>query len=154
MCANLETPNTAGIYKRGKVWYLDVCASGRRIRKGVGTSKKIAALALKDAVVKAIREEFGFAKKDISISRFIEQFLEYSAAKHRSATTNRYRAVADHFKAFLGDKRLDISFVSQVTSEIIDQYIVHRKGEWVNPNGSDQDEVVGEVDPDCSQTRP
>ena len=132
---------------------MDIRASRRRIRRRVGTSKKIAELALQDAVVKAKREEFGLAKKDISVSRFMEQFLECSAANHRPATTNRYRAVTDHFKAFLGDKRLDISFVSQVTGEIIGQHIVHRKGEWVNPNGSDQDEVAGEVDPDCSQSR-
>ena len=126
----------ARIYKRGKVWYLDVWASGRRIRRRVGTSKKIAELALQDAVVKAEREEFGFAKKDMSVPKFIEQFLEYSAANHRSATTSRYRAVTDHFQAFLNAKRPDISFVSQITSEVIDQYKVYRKDEWVNPNGS------------------
>ncbi len=89
----------ARIYKRDRVWYLDIRVSGWRIRKRIGTSKKIAQLALQDAVVKAERQEFGFAKKDISIPKFIEQFLEYSAANHRSATTNRYRAVTDHFKA-------------------------------------------------------
>jgi integrase len=127
----------ARIYKRGKVWYLDVRASGRRIRRRVGTSKKIAELALQDAVVKAEREEFGFAKKDMSVPKFIEQFLEYSSANHRLATTNRYRAVSDHFQAFLNAKRSDISFVSQISSEVIDQYKIYRKDEWVNPNGSE-----------------
>ncbi len=133
----------ARIYKRGKVWYLDIRVSGRRIRRKVGLSKKIAELALQDAVVKAEREEYGFAKKDMSIPRFIDKFLEYSSANHRSATTNRYRAVTDHFRSFLGDKRPDISFVSQITSEVIDQYKVYRKDEWVNPNGS---EVESEED--------
>ncbi|MFH1374785.1 MAG: tyrosine-type recombinase/integrase [bacterium] len=127
----------ARIYKRGRVWYLDIRVSGRRIRKKTGHSKKIAQLALQDAIVKAEREEFGFAKKDISINKFVEQFLEYSAANHRPTTTNRYRAATDHFRAFRDARRADVQFISQVTGEVIDQYKVHRKGEWVNPNGSE-----------------
>ena len=40
------------LYKRGRIWYVDVRAKGRRIRKRVGASKRIAELALKDAEVK------------------------------------------------------------------------------------------------------
>ena len=29
------------IYKRGNIWYLDLRAGGRRIRKRVGKSKKV-----------------------------------------------------------------------------------------------------------------
>lgn len=130
------------IYKRGRIWYIDLRVKGRRIRKKVGSSKQIAELALKDAEVKAAREEFGFAKNDITIDKFIAQFLEYSAANHRPATTNRYRAVMDHFKEFLKSKP-ELTFLSEVTTETIDQYKVFRKNSWVNPNGepveSDED---------------
>jgi len=122
------------IYKRGKIWYLDIRVKGRRIRKKVGTSKRIAELALKDAEVKAAREEFGFARHDITIDKFIEQFLEYSRANHREATTNRYRAVIDHLKEFLKSKQ-DITFISEISTEVIDQYKVFRKNAMVNPNG-------------------
>ena len=44
------------IYKRGKIWYIDVRSKGRRIRKKIGSSKKIAELALKDAEVKIARD--------------------------------------------------------------------------------------------------
>ncbi len=123
------------IYKRGNIWYIDVRASGRRIRKRVGSSKKIAELALKDAEVKIARDEFGFAKNDISIEKFLERFLEYSDANHSKATYNRYRAVIDHFKRFLSLQR-EILFLSQIGAKEIDGYKVFRKGEWVNPNGS------------------
>ena len=53
------------IYKRGKVWYIDVRSKGRRIRKKIGSSKKIAELALKDAEVKIARDEYGFGDNDI-----------------------------------------------------------------------------------------
>ena len=51
------------IYKREDIWYIDVRANGRRIRKRVGTSKKVAELALRDAEVKIARDEFGFGSK-------------------------------------------------------------------------------------------
>ena len=48
------------IYKRGKIWYIDVRAKGRRIRKKIGSSKKIAMLGLQDAEVKIARDDYGF----------------------------------------------------------------------------------------------
>jgi integrase len=128
----------ARIYKRGNVWYLDIRVSGRRIRKKVGTSKKVAQLALQDAVVKAEREEFGFAKKDITLDKFIRQYMEYSEANHQPRTTARYKAVSDHFSEFLKTKPT-VGFISQVTPELIDQFKVHRKSVWVNPNGDPVD---------------
>ena len=122
------------IYKRGKVWYIDIRVKGRRVRKRIGSSKQVAELALKDAEVKTAREEFGFAKTDITIGKFLEQFLEYSKANHRPTTTSRYRAVMDHFREFL-KSRPEVTFVSEITTELIDQYVVHRKASWVNPNG-------------------
>jgi len=93
------------IFKRGKVWYVDIRVNGRRVRKRVGTSKRIAELALQDAEVKAARDEFGFTRNDITLDKFFEQFLEYSHANHQPSTMNRYRAVIDQ-------KRKQASFVS------------------------------------------
>ena len=73
------------IYKRGKIWYLDVRAGGKRIRQRIGTSKKVAELALKDAEVKIARDEFDFAKHDASIDKFIHKFLGYSEANPMTA---------------------------------------------------------------------
>ncbi len=125
------------IYKRGRVWYVDVYASGRRIRKRVGSSKKIAQLALQDAEVKVARNEFGFAQKDIAVDEFLSRFLEHSKANHRERTTNRYRAVIDHFRAFLKIKCPNVGFLSQITTEVVDRYKVARKEALVNPNGSE-----------------
>ncbi len=130
------------IYKRGKIWYLDIRVKGRRIRKKVGSAKKVAELALKDAEVKSAREEFGFAQNDISLDKFFEKFLDYSRTNHQPSTTSRYRAVIDHFNEFIG-KEYEISFVSEISPEVIDRYKVFRKDSWVNPNGqpveSDED---------------
>jgi len=122
------------IFKRGRVWYIDVRANGRRIRKRIGSSKKIAQLALQDAEVKIARNEFGFAQNDIFIDKFFEQFLDYSRANHQPSTYNRYRAVIDHFKHF-SNKVDDIGFLSQVTPKTLDLYKVFRKDSWVEKLG-------------------
>lgn len=94
---------------------------GRRVRKKVGTCKQIALLALKDAVVKAARDEFGFTRNDISLDKSLGLFLEYSRTNHQPKTTARYRAVVDHFKDNLATNT-KIQFISQVKTEVIDQY--------------------------------
>jgi site-specific recombinase XerD len=122
------------LYKRGKVWYLDVRAGGRRVRRRLGASKKVAELALKDAEIKIARDEFGFGKKDIPVEKFLAKFLEYSEANHSIATRKRYRAVIDHFQRFLSDKP-EIVLLSQIGAKELDEYKMFRKQEWVNPNG-------------------
>jgi len=114
------------IYKRGKTWYLDIRVKGRRIRKRVGSSKKIAELALRDAEVKIARDEFGFSKNDIDIDDFLCRFRDYSLANHRSTSTSRYQAVIDHFRAFLSENS-PVTFLSEINTELIDLYKVHRK---------------------------
>ena len=122
------------LYQRGRTWYLDIRAGGRRIRKKVGPSKKVAELALKDAEVKIARDEFGFGTNDIAIGVFLDKFLEYSQANHSPNTFKRYRAVVDHFRRIL-EKRPEITKLSHIHAKEIDEYKVYRKGEWVNPNG-------------------
>lgn len=122
------------IYKRGKVWYIDVRENGRRVRRKVGTSKKVAELTLKDTEVKIARDEFGFTKKNISIESFLDKFLEYSQTNHSRATQKRYRAVVDHFRRYL-EERKSIKMLSQIDQKEIEDYKTFRKSEWVNPNG-------------------
>lgn len=124
----------ARIYKRGKSWYLDIIVKGRRIRRKVSTSKRIAELALKDAEVRVARQEFGFARKDIAIDDLIKKFLDYSRANHREASTIRYNSVLNNLRRFIEEKT-KITFLSEVTTETIDQYKIFRKDSWVNPNG-------------------
>jgi integrase len=100
----------------------------------VGRSKEIALLALKDAEVKAARDEFGFSQKDITIEKFIDQFLEFNKANNSRATYVRYRSSLDNFKEFL-KHHPKITFLSQINAKLIDQYKIYRKNELVNPNG-------------------
>lgn len=109
-----------------KNWYIDIRVKRRRIRRKVGTSKKLAELALKDAEVKTARDEFGFTNNDIAIDKFFSRFLEYSRVSHQPATTARYHVVLDHFKTFL-NSHPRVTFMSEITADLIDRYKVFRK---------------------------
>jgi len=122
------------IYKRNNVWYVDFRDNGRRVRRRIGRSKKVAQLTLQDAEVKAAREEFGFALTKVPLGEFLNSFLEYSRATHRPTTTDRYRAVIDHFRRFL-QSTPKVANVADVTAEVVDRYKVYRK----NGNGDGDD---------------
>ncbi|MDD3732800.1 MAG: site-specific integrase [candidate division Zixibacteria bacterium] len=126
----------ARIYKRKNIWYIDIRVKGRRIRKKVGHSKRVAELALKDAEVKIAREEFGFTNKDITIEKLIELFLDYNRVNNRLSTTNRYKAITDHLSNYLKEKCPDVIMLSQLKEDIIEGYRSYRRNAWVNPNGS------------------
>ena len=125
------------IYQRGKIWYVDYYVNGRRVRSRVGTSKKLAELALKDAEVNIAKEQLGFSRAKVPLEEFLHRFLEYSKATHRKNTTDRYRAVVDHFRAFLPSMP-QVKHVSDVTTEVIDRYKVSRRLENGN-RGQDAD---------------
>lgn len=120
------------VYKRGKNWYIDVRSKGRRIRKRVGPSKRVAELALKDAEVKIARDQFGFSKNDITLDKLFDLFLDYSKVNHRPKSTERYGNVIDNFQRFLSSLK-NLSFLSEVTTQLIDQYKGYRKSS--NGNG-------------------
>jgi len=125
----------ARIYKRKNIWYIDVRVNGKRIRKRVGTSKKVAELALRDTEVKIAKEEFGFSKKDITVDRLIEQFLEYSRTNNRQSTAKRYKAITDHLRKYISESKPNVISVSQLSPEVIEGYKSFRRDAWVNPNG-------------------
>ncbi|MDE2489809.1 MAG: hypothetical protein KGM24_03115, partial [Elusimicrobia bacterium] len=64
--------------KKGLYWYLDYAVDGRRLRKRVGKSKRLAELALADIQVKLERKELGFAVKDRPLKDFIAEYLKYA----------------------------------------------------------------------------
>lgn len=89
------------IFKRGKIYYVDFRVKGRRIRKKVGTSKKLAEDVLKDIEGKIVRGEFGFDKPDTSLETLFNSFTEYSKTNHAPATSRRYWNVIRNFQVLL-----------------------------------------------------
>jgi len=115
------------IYKRGRNWFVDVRAKGRRIRKKVGPDKRTAELTLKDYEVQIAKDEFGFAKRDIAIDIFFDRCLEYSNSQNREKTTERYANVIENFKSYLSGHS-NVTFLSEITQEHLDRFKGYRRG--------------------------
>jgi len=77
-----------GIYKKGKNWYIDYYLKGRRKRKMVGPSKKLAGDVLKDVQVKIAKGEYlgVYEEKKIIFSEYAKEYLEYSKANKSPAS--------------------------------------------------------------------
>lgn len=92
--------------KKGVFWYLDYSQDGRRIRKRVGKSKKLAELALADIQVKLERKELGFQVKDKSFSDFMAEYLDFAKTNKSRGSYVRNEIVLRTFKDFAKVERL------------------------------------------------
>ncbi|MFH1687743.1 MAG: hypothetical protein ABIE70_09510, partial [bacterium] len=86
------------IYKRGKKWYIDLTVDGRRIRKAVGTSKKLAELAVTDIELKAVRKELNLEIVDTTLEQLFDEFATYSRVNHAPASFRRYQNAVMNFR--------------------------------------------------------
>lgn len=112
---------------RGGTYFIDYRVNGRRIRKAVGPSKKIAELALKDLEVKLAKNEIGFITKDADLSKLFQEFLVYSRTNHSPNSQKRYGAIIRNFETFLEGYPY-LSKVSQLTPKTFEDYKAFRKG--------------------------
>jgi len=113
----------ASIYKRGKVWYLSCYCSGRRVRKHIGKSKKLAELAREETEVKIAKGELGWEEvEDPRFCEFVGRYLEYLVANTRHTTYLRYRKALQHFIDFLRKNGSLSLRLSQISFNIIEEY--------------------------------
>lgn len=118
----------ATLRERSGTYFIDYRVNGRRIRKAVGPSKKIAELALKDLEVKLAKNEIGFTTKDANLSNLFQEFLAYSRTNHAPNSQKRYGAIIRNFEAFLGNYPY-LSKVSQLTPKTFEDFKAFRKGQ-------------------------
>jgi len=123
------------IYKRGKIWYVDYRAGGRRFRRRVGPSKKVAELTLKNIEVRISQNDLTVVPNDKPIDAFLEEFMEYSRTNNTPGTCKRYRAVVDHFKRFLHERAPTVRRLCQLGPHLFERYKTWRKDSTVTPNG-------------------
>lgn len=113
----------ASIYKRGNVWYLSYRAGGKRVRKSVGKSKKIAILAQKEVEVGLAKKKLGWEEiRDPTFYDFQEKYLQYLKANTRPTTYVRYRKALQHFTDFLTSYGTASAKLSQISFQLIEEY--------------------------------
>ncbi|MBI2070953.1 MAG: tyrosine-type recombinase/integrase [Elusimicrobia bacterium] len=131
----------ARIYQRkgikGSNWYLDYSLGGRRLRKRLGKSKKLAELAKADLEVKLERNELGFASKDIGLKEFIQEYLKYSKANKSPHSYDRDMGTLKLFYEFIQVDRL-----SAVTVAKVEAYKTFRQNAGMKPSSVNRELVT------------
>lgn len=121
------------IRKRGKIYYIDFRAEGKRYKKAIGPSKSLAELALKDIEIKIAKKDLGFIEKDLPIEDLFKRFLEYSSTNHAPNTCRRYKTIINNFNKFLAD-HLKVKQVSQLSAGIIEKFKITRRKQGAKAN--------------------
>ena len=112
----------ATIYKRGGKWYLNYSLNGKRVRKSVSRSKKIAKLALAQTEVNIGKGDiFGVqCHEEIDFDALCKMYLENSIGI-RQSTRRRYDVSTKNLlKHFAGRK------IKQITTEDVEHYMTVR----------------------------
>ena len=118
----------ASIYKRGGVWYLSYRAGGRRVRKSIGNSKKLAILAQKEVEVRLAKKKLGWEEvRDPTFLEFKEEYLGYRKGNVQPTTYVRYKQNTRHFVDFLNDRGSPSSKLSQISFQLIEEYKQERR---------------------------
>ena len=114
--------------KNGSIWYLDYLVDGRRVRRRVGTSKRLAELALADVKVKIERKELGFTTKDRKLAHFIQEYLEYAKSNKAPKSYLRDIEVLKHFTGIIPVDRL-----AAITPAQLEAYKAKRREQGAKP---------------------
>lgn len=104
------------IYQRKAkgVWYIDYSFNGRRVRKKVGTSRKMAELALNETELKIVKKKFlGINEpKRMIFDKLCEEYLQFSKANKRPLS---------HLRDITSVKSLNQSFGNMLITDITAQ---------------------------------
>jgi len=128
-----------GVFKRGTSWYIDYRYKGRRIRKKIGPSKKVAVLALKDTELKIARGEFLgiYEEKKILFRDFAGEFMAYVETNASAGTAKQYSMmIRATLVPFFGDK-----YLSQITKKNVEDFKTER-AKTVKPKTVNDDFIL------------
>ena len=97
------------IFKKGNNWYIDYYLKGRRKRKKIGHSKKLAEQVLKNVQVKIVKKEYlGILEEQkVLFDEYGEQYRDYAKVNKALSTYERRDKInIDHLTSFFKGKYL------------------------------------------------
>ena len=108
-----------GVFNRGGNWWIDFYDQGKRVRRKVGPSKKLAELALADVQLKQAKNEFlGICEpKRILFQDFASEYMDYCRANKRKSTCERDLYVQRDLVRLWGTEQLD-----RITPKQVEDY--------------------------------
>jgi integrase len=113
-----------GVFQKNGAWWIDFYHQGKRIRRKVGPSKKVAETALADIQVRKAKNDFlGVCEpKKITFKSFAAEYLEYSKANKAKSSYERDRTVIQkHLLPVWGEQLLQ-----RITAKDIENYKLGR----------------------------
>ena len=113
-----------GVFQKNGAWWIDFYHQGKRIRRKVGPSKRVAEMALADVQVKRAKNDFlGVCDpKKIFFRVFAAEYLEYSKAnKAQSSYERDVTTIEKHLVPVWGEHLLQ-----RITGKDIEAYKVRR----------------------------
>jgi integrase len=123
------------LFKKRGAWYIDYYAGGRRIRKKIGRSKRVAQIALADAELAATKNELGIALTDRHIDDFFAEYGRYARTNLAPSSVKRYQAVIDHFNQFLAEHHAGVRKLSHLSPGLVEKYKIYRSESPAPRNG-------------------
>jgi len=124
------------IFKKGNNWYIDYYFKGKRKRKKIGPSKKLAEQVLKDVQIKIAKGEYlgVYEERKVLFENFTKEYLEYSKTNKSFSTYQRRDRVSTNRleKAFHG------YYLHEITPKMIEDYKAERLKE-VTPTTTNKD---------------
>jgi integrase len=112
------------VYKKGKNWYIDYYVKGRRTRRKIGPSKKLAQQVLQDVHVKMAKGEYlgVYDEKKIPFEEFSQHYLAYSKTnKAWSTYQNRDRISVAHLDSMCKGR-----YLFEITPQMLEKYKAER----------------------------
>ncbi|MBI5374181.1 MAG: site-specific integrase [Candidatus Schekmanbacteria bacterium] len=111
------------IFKKGDNWYIDYYVKGKRKRKKVSSSKKLAEQVLMDVHVKIAKEEYlgVYSDRKIVFEDFTKEYLDYSRANKEPSSYKR-----DCLSISTMKKTFEGHFLFEITPQMIEKYKAER----------------------------
>lgn len=124
----------ARIYKRGRIYYLDVTVNGARKRISIGPDRAEAERYKREAERERIRRKLDLAPASPvllhSLNDYLDSFQHSSKPRSFEAIHNRLR----HFTEWLKEKHREAELISEVTPRMIEDFKSFRLGQGAHPN--------------------
>ncbi len=107
------------IFQKGKNWYIDYYDRGKRKRKKIGKSKKLAEQVLRDIEVKIIKKEYLgiLEEKKVVFEEYAKVYLQYAKANKADSTESRDEFSISNLKAVFKGR-----YLFDITGEMIEKY--------------------------------
>lgn len=121
------------------VFYYDL--RGRKVRKFVGTNKRIAEIARGDIEARLAKQRSGLLDPDqeftrVTIASFAEQLPSFLRADNKAPLTRtRYEGVFRTFEKYLADEEPNVKYMDQVEAPAIERFKDFRRRAPTTRNG-------------------